>query len=288
MIKCATMIKIHILRTGMICVSPYVPYDDKNAKKMKVMGLTVPTEQWVWLPVSSYLIEHPKGLILVDTGWDRRISPTGEFDKKLQAMVLGSKMLARINQGLLPQGMAIDEQLQGMGYKASDIDYVIISHLDCENVSGVSQVAHARHILVSDAEMQAAMSGSTSNRIRYQSSLWQDVPMTLFQWNSDQGPFNRSYDLFGDHSVELINLPGHSDGLVAVKITNDQGKYVLLTSDSAYSTRSWREMVLPGIYSDRNNQLKSLRWVREQSLSADCIASLSTHDPEVEPHKIEL
>ncbi len=288
MIKCATMIKIHILRTGMICVSPYVPYDDKNAKKMKVMGLTVPTEQWVWLPVSSYLIEHPKGLILVDTGWDRRISPTGEFDKKLQAMVLGSKMLARINQGLLPQGMAIDEQLQGMGYKASDIDYVIISHLDCENVSGVSQVAHARHILVSDAEMQAAMSGSTSNRIRYQSSLWQDVPMTLFQWNSDQGPFNRSYDLFGDHSVELINLPGHSEGLVAVKITNDKGKYVLLTSDSAYSTRSWREMVLPGIYSDRNNQLKSLRWVREQSLSADCIASLSTHDPEVEPHKIEL
>ncbi|MDE7091850.1 MAG: N-acyl homoserine lactonase family protein [Muribaculaceae bacterium] len=282
------MIKIHILRTGMICVSPYVPYDDKNAKKMKVMGLTVPTEQWVWLPVSSYLIEHPKGLILVDTGWDRRISPTGEFDKKLQAMVLGSKMLARINQGLLPQGMAIDEQLQGMGYKASDIDYVIISHLDCENVSGVSQVAHARHILVSDAEMQAAMSGSTSNRIRYQSSLWQDVPMTLFQWNSDQGPFNRSYDLFGDHSVELINLPGHSDGLVAVKIINDKGKYVLLTSDSAYSTRSWREMVLPGIYSDRNNQLKSLRWVREQSLSADCIASLSTHDPEVEPHKIEL
>ncbi|MDE6351685.1 MAG: N-acyl homoserine lactonase family protein [Muribaculaceae bacterium] len=272
----------------MICVSPYVPYDDKNAKKMKVMGLTVPTEQWVWLPVSSYLIEHPKGLILVDTGWDRRISPTGEFDKKLQAMVLGSKMLARINQGLLPQGMAIDEQLQGMGYKASDIDYVIISHLDCENVSGVSQVAHARHILVSDAEMQAAMSGSTSNRIRYQSSLWQDVPMTLFQWNSDQGPFNRSYDLFGDHSVELINLPGHSEGLVAVKITNDKGKYVLLTSDSAYSTRSWREMVLPGIYSDRNNQLKSLRWVREQSLSADCIASLSTHDPEVEPHKIEL
>lgn len=282
------MTKIHVLRTGMICVSPYVPYDDNNVGKLKVMGLTVPSEQWVWLPVSSYLIEHPKGLILVDTGWDRRISPTGEYDKKLQATVLGSKMLARLNQGMLPKGQAIDEQLQEMGYKACDIDYVIISHLDCENVSGVSQVAHARHILVSDTEMQTAMSGSTSNRIRYQSSLWRDVPMTLYQWNSDRGPFNKSYDLFGDHSVELINLPGHSDGLVAVKITNEDGKYVLLTSDSAYSARSWREMVLPGIYNNRGDQLKSLRWVREQSLSSDCIASLSTHDPEVEPQVIEI
>lgn len=282
------MTKIHILDTGMICVSPYVPYDDTNASKLKVMGLTVPRNQWVWLPVASYLIEHPKGLVLVDTGWDRRISPTGEYDKKLQSVVLGSKMLARTNQGMLPEGKAIDEQLQKMGYKASDIDYVVITHLDCDNVCGVSQVAHARHILVSDEEMQSALSGTTSNRIRYQSSLWRDVPLTLYQWNSDRGPFNRSYDLFGDHSLELINLPGHSDGMVAVKITNPDGKYVLLTSDGAYSSRSWREMVMPGIYTNRNDQLKSLRWIREQSLSPDCVASLSTHDPDVEPHTVEF
>lgn len=282
------MTRIHILNTGELFVSPFVPYDQGNAGKLKIMGLTVSKSKWIWLPVMSYLIEHPKGLILVDTGWDRRISPVGEYDKDLQASVLGSKMLARINHGSLPEGKAIDEQLLTMGYSARDIDYVVLTHLDCDHVGGVSQVAHARHILVSDEEMQSALSGTTTNRIRYQSSLWRDVPLTLYQWNSDRGPFNRSYDLFGDHSVELINLPGHSNGLVAVKIRNDDGKYVLLTSDAAYSQRSWKEMVLPGISTNRNDQLKSLRWIREQSLSPNCVASLSTHDPDVEPHTIEL
>ena len=116
------MIKIHVLDTGFLHVSPYVPYDNINAGRLKVMGLTVPRSQWVWLPVMSYLIEHPRGTILVDTGWDRRISPTGEFDKSIQANVLGSKMLAKINQGHLPEGKAIDEQLLKMGLSASDRD----------------------------------------------------------------------------------------------------------------------------------------------------------------------
>ncbi len=282
------MIRIHVLDTGAVHVSPYVPYDSNGVGKMKLMGITVPSNQWVWLPVMSYLIEHPNGLVLVDTGWDRRISPSGEFDKHTQRIVLGSKMLARVNQGMLPEGKAIDEQLLKLGFSARDLDYVVITHLDCDHVSGIPQVAHAKHILVSDDEMQAALSGTTTNRIRYQSSLWRDVPLTLYQWNSDRGPFNRSYDLFGDHSVELINLPGHSNGLVAVKITNSEGKYVLLTSDAAYSQKSWREMILPGIFTNRNDQLKSLRWIREESLAPNCLASLSTHDPDVEPHVIEF
>lgn len=282
------MIKIHVLDTGFVHVSPYVPYDNINAGRLKIMGLTVPRSRWVWLPVRSYLIEHPHGLILTDTGWDRRISPTGDYDKKTQVAVLGSKMLAKINQGHLPEGKAIDEQLLARGYSAHDLDYVVLTHLDCDHVSGVAQVRQARHILVADDEMQAAMSGSTQSRVRYQSSQWRDVPMTIYQWNSDQGPFNRSYDLFGDHSVELINIPGHSPGLVAVKITNPDGQYVLLTSDGAYSERSWREMVLPGIGTNRNDQLKSLRWIREQCLSPRCVAALSTHDPDCTVEELEF
>lgn len=33
---------------------------------------------------------------------------------------------------------------------------------------------------------------------------------------------------------------------------------------------------------------QSLQWIREQSLSPDCVASLATHDTGVEPHVIEL
>ncbi len=39
---------------------------------------------------------------------------------------------------------------------------------------------------------------------------------------------------------------------------------------------------------DKQMQRKSLQWIREQSLSPDCIESVATHDSDVQPHVIEL
>ena len=39
---------------------------------------------------------------------------------------------------------------------------------------------------------------------------------------------------------------------------------------------------------DKKLQRESLQWIREQSLSPDCVESLATHDTDVEPHVIEL
>lgn len=76
----------------------------------------------MWLFVSSYLIEHPKGKFLVDTGWERAMSPNGVFDKKAQIKSLGSFILYLVNQGVIEFDECIDEQLAKIGVKASDID----------------------------------------------------------------------------------------------------------------------------------------------------------------------
>ena len=44
----------------------------------------------------------------------------------------------------------------------------------------------------------------------------------------------------------MINIPGHCDGLCAVKITREDGRYVLLFSDGGYATKSWKEMITSG------------------------------------------
>lgn len=280
-------IKIHVLHCGKVHTSPYLPFDTDNAGMLKVAGIGVPKREWVWMPVSAYYIEHPKAKILVDTGWSRRVSPEGVLDKKSQIAEFG-RVLYSMNQGYLPAGEAIDEQLNKLGIPTSDIDYVVLTHLDCDHVCGVHQVADAKHILVSEAEMKFAEKFSITNKFRFQKRWWEDVPIGLFPWNSNEGPFHRSYDLLGDGSVQLINIPGHTEGLVAVKVTNPSGKYVLIDSDGAYGTKSWKEMILPGIADNRSEQLESLRWIREMSMSPDCIESLANHDAEVEPHIIEF
>lgn len=280
-------IKIHVLHCGRVHTSPYLPFDTGNAGMLKVAGIGVPRREWVWMPVSAYYIEHPKARILVDTGWSRRISPEGILDKKAQITELGH-LLYKMNQGFLPPGEAVDEQLNSLGVQTSDLDYVVLTHLDCDHVCGVHQVADAKHILVSEAEMKFARKLSPVNRVRFRRKWWSGVPLELFPWNGSEGPFRRSYDLLGDKSVQLINIPGHTDGLVAVKITNSDGKYVLIDSDGAYGSRSWKDMILPGIADNRKEQLSSLQWIRTMSMDKDCIESLANHDAEIKPHIIEF
>jgi hypothetical protein len=98
----------------------------------------------------------------------------------------------------------------------------------------------------------------------------------------------RSYDLLGDGSIELINIPGHADGLFAVKVMNTEGRFVLLFSDGGYGRKSWEQMITSGIAANKTLQKQSLAWIREQSLDPNCVESLANHDPDIQPHVIEL
>lgn len=86
----------------------------------------------------------------------------------------------------------------------------------------------------------------------------------------------------------MVNIPGHCDGLCAIKLTNADGKFVLLFADGGYATKSWKEMITSGISLDKKMQRKSLQWIREQSLDTNCIESLETHDTDILPHTIDL
>ena len=279
------MIKIHVLHTGEVRVSPYLPFGGDNCNLLKASGMTTPKKDWIWLPVSVYLIEHPKGLILVDTGWHRDMSPEGVYDRAAQIKSLGSRVLYNVNQGQILLGMAVDEQLEGMGIKTADIDYVLLTHLDCDHANGLRAVKDAKHILVAAEELECARKNGF---IRYKKKWWEGVDMHTIEWNGTEGPAGKSFDLFGDGSVKMINIPGHCDCLCAVKITREDGKYVLLFSDGGYATKSWKEMITSGVSLDKDKQKKSLMWIREQSMDSNCMESLATHDTDIKPHVIEL
>ncbi|MDO4866785.1 MAG: N-acyl homoserine lactonase family protein [Clostridia bacterium] len=279
-------IKIHVFHTGEVCVAPDLPFGGDNSNAIKASGVFGKKEDRLWLPVSAYLIEHPKGRFLVDTGWAREMSPNGEFDKKAQIKSLGSVMLYEVNQGRIGLGECIDEQLAAMGIKDSDLDAVLLTHLDCDHANGLVQVKGAKKFLVAADEVKFAT--KITNKVRYYKKWWKDIPLTEFDWNDDQGPVGKSYDLLGDGSIELINIPGHADGLFAVKVKNEEGKFALLFSDGGYAKKSWEQMITSGIAADKALQRQSLQWIREQSLDPDCVESLANHDPDIQPHVIEL
>ena len=279
--------QVHIFQTGLVCVSPYLPFGG-NCNILQAMGLTTPHSQWLWLPVFCYLIETPRGRVLVDTGWSRTMSPNGVLDRQAQIRSLGNYLLYRTNQGVVPNGQTACEHLAAMGLGVQDIDYILLTHLDCDHANGLMDFRQPKHVLCSEEELQFAQRKSLINSIRYQKQWWQNAGLQTFRWNGTEGPYKHSFDLFGDGSVVAIHLPGHADGQCAVRIQNTEGDFVLLTADAGYACRSWKDIVPSGIAANRKQQMQSLLWLHEQSLLPNCRAMLASHDTEVKEKTIEI
>lgn len=280
--------KIHVLHTGAVCVAPDLPFGGEHCSTLRASGLFAKRSDRLWLPVSAYLIECPHGKILFDCGWHRDMCPNGVYDRKAQIKALGSLPLYMTNQGRMENGAAINEQLSALGITPSELDMVLLSHLDCDHVNGLKLVSDAKEILVSKEELLFAGNRTPVNFIRYNAQWWRGTKLQSFDWNGHVGPVGKSYDVFGDGSLVMINIPGHSKGLCALKITNADGRFVLLYADGGYARKSWKQLITSGIADDKGAQKKSLKWIRDQSLDANCIESIANHDPGVRPHIIEL
>ena len=278
--------RIRVLQTGKVYVSHALPFKDaaKNPNPLQMSLLSLyGRRNRIWLPVSAYLIERGDYKILVDTGWHRDISPDGEYNRRAQVkhMGLGHFLL---NQGLVPKGEAVVEQLAALNIAPEDLDFVIMTHLHTDHASGLKSVKNAKRILVSAAELR----DTEQYPIRYVASMWDGVKLETFDFNdTGVGSVGKSLDLLGDGSIELVNIPGHTSGLTAVKL-NGGGKFVLLFSDGGYAKKSWQELIPPGTALDEELALKSLLWIREMSLRKNCVESLANHDPDVVPHVITL
>jgi N-acyl homoserine lactone hydrolase len=273
-----TEIKVHILHTGKVRVDKALPFggEVKSWNPIAYTGIGRSMKHQIWVPVSCYLIEHPKGKVLIDTGWNTAMR--GNQRKHLGLLHY------LINKGDLPEGKAIHEQLAAMGIKPEELDYVMLSHLHSDHADGLKHVQNAKKIMVSEDEWI----GAKEDPKRYVKKEWEGVNVDTFKFSKTGiGPKKCSFDLFGDGTVVFVHTPGHSVGLAATIIKNKE-KFVLLTSDVGYAKKSWERLIMPGVRVNKKDVMESLKWVQQQAQSPNCVEAIANHDADIVPHTITL
>lgn len=264
------------MHTGLVRVDKALPFHGLYRNPIAFTGLFRSEKNKITLPVSSYLIEHPQGTVLIDTGWNKTIRKSNWKELGLQV---------QINTGYLPAGWSVDERLAKFGYKPEDIDYVLMSHLHCDHASGLPLMKNAKHILVSKPEWQIA----NHLPLVYLPHEWRGVDVQTYNYqNSNVGPFHRAFDVFGDGSILQVYTPGHASGMSSTLIRGSNGKYVILAADVGYSNDSWEKMLTPGICTNRNYAIQSLGWVKEMAHDPNCVEALANHDTSTDQHSITL
>jgi N-acyl homoserine lactone hydrolase len=153
------------------------------------------------VPVPSFLIEHPKGLVLYDTGSHPRVAEdvASYWGEMFRNMVRFSKDLT------------VDNQIKALGYKVSDVKYVVMSHLHMDHTGGLFMFPHAR-LLTMKGELNYAYWPAPDRRNIF---LIDDfLPTRNYQWMELEGEF----DMFGDGSLTMLHTPGHTPGSTSLVV----------------------------------------------------------------------
>jgi glyoxylase-like metal-dependent hydrolase (beta-lactamase superfamily II) len=177
------------------------------------------------LPLNAFLVHHPEGLCLFDTGQTAAAAEPGYFPRWHPFF-----RLARFE--LSPED-EIGAQLARDGLDPGAVRWVVLSHLHTDHVGSLGAFARA-DVIVSRAEWKRA--GGLAGRLRgYLPNRWPLAePMLVDLAGPAVGPFPGSFDVAGDGRLLVVPTPGHTPGHVAL-VVRDEGGGFFLGGDSAHS-----------------------------------------------------
>jgi N-acyl homoserine lactone hydrolase len=226
-------VKIHAIQTGTVAIKSR-QREGKGHGTRRLLNTLVDREWTPPLPIYAYAIEHPEGVIVVDTGETARVTEPGYFPRWHPYPRFGVRM------GVEPQ-QEIRPQLRQLGIEPGDVRRVVVTHLHTDHAGGLHHFPHSE-ILVTGAELNVA--GGFAGRVRgYPNRRWPDwfAPTRLELPAAAYGAFPNSMPLTGSGDVTIVGLPGHTPGHIGV-VVDEGDRRVFIAGDSSYD----QELMLRG------------------------------------------
>lgn len=231
-----------------------------------------PMDPPIQIPVGFYVVKHPKGNVLFDTGNnDRIITDPGYWGAAFTS-------LKPVNT----PDVAIDTQLQKIGLTPDDITYVVASHLHLDHGGNVGKFLKSI-IVVQKTEIQNAFWPEPGTGGPY---MVGDV-MPLRSPNTDNPnavkmiQLNGDLDLFGDGTLVVKRWVAHTPGSQMMTVRLKNTGMIILTGDNVYMRENVEKNVPPSIslvYSTPGS-FTAFEWIRLMMATQNA-NYFTAHDPD--------
>ena len=189
----------------------------------------------VAVPSLMFLVEHPKGRVLFDTGLEPALaSRPNEYWGETAA----------VTRPELSEHDTIVPQLASLGLSPDDIDYVVMSCLIYDHAGGMKHLGKSKFI-VQRSELQEAWWPPPLLRNSYGHRYKENdlEPTRHFNFLDVEG---EDVDIFGDESVVVLYAPCHARGEQALVVRLPVTGTVVLPAGVIPTLANLEDSVLPG------------------------------------------
>jgi N-acyl homoserine lactone hydrolase len=188
------------------------------------------------LAVSCYLIRHPQGDLLWDTGLPDSISQQSD------GVTEGAFTIS------VPRTLA--SQLAELGVAPNDIEYLALSHSHFDHTGNAND--YASSTWVSDPAERTWMYSEDAKTRGAEAETYSKLAQ------SRTIDVTEDLDLFGDGSVTLVRTPGHTPGHLVLMVSLSNSGPVLLSGDLYHMRESREHRRVPRFNVDRDQTLTSM------------------------------
>ena len=190
------------------------------------------------VPVPCYLIDHPKGRVLFDTGMHTDLQQNSD---RIGPFARLFEIRYEADEGAAARLAAVDVD-------ADRLDRVIVSHLHFDHAGGLEQLPNAQ-VIVQRREWEA---GRDADRAQANGFIQKD-----YDHGHDVLEVDGEHDVFGDGRVTCIPTYGHTPGHQSLRVRTDEGE-VVLTADACYFRQTLEKRLLPAFGYSQEKALASL------------------------------
>jgi N-acyl homoserine lactone hydrolase len=231
-----------------------------------------PVEPQIQVPVGFFVIRHPKGNVIFDTGNNDKIIKDPSYWGQ------AFKDLKPVNT----PDVAIDAQLEKIGLKPDDIKYVVVSHMHLDHGGNVGKFPNST-IVVQRDEIQNAFWPRPGTGGPY---MIGDV-MPLRSPNTDYPNAQKmlqlegDLDLFSDGTIVVKRWVGHTPGSQMMTVRLKNTGLVILTGDNVYFRENVEKSIPPNVVLAYNPSgiLSAYEWIRTQ-MATEKADFFTAHDPD--------
>jgi len=242
--------KIHAIKTGTVAIKSRQPQGLGHGRR-RVLNTFIDREWTEPLPIYAFAIEHPEGVIVVDTGETARTSESDYFPSWHPFFRFGLREWVSPDEEIGPQ-------LGRIGISPRDVRRVVLTHLHTDHAGGLHHFPH-NEVLVSRADVEHAsglrgrLRGYPNNRFpAWFAPTLVDLPPVSF------GPFQRSLPLTKAGDVVLVPIPGHTPGQIGV-VVQERDHRVFIAGDASYTQDLMLREVVDGVSPDESIARTTLR-----------------------------